>query len=814
MFMQYAAEIKSSLLASPKLQKSIQSFALARYNLETDHKLNFEDMEKEYYAKASQIIDKLIANMTSITTVRFIAFMTGNMLMRLYHQGIHIRESEWRMLQETAKLAEKKGLSLIVLPCHKSHIDYLVISYVFYRFGLALPHIAAGDNLDLPVIGPLLRSAGAFFIRRKWNDDALYTTIMREYIELLLLRGYNIEVFIEGTRSRIGKLLQPKLGILKIIMDAVMNRRVRDCLIVPMSIGYDKVIETESYVHELLGREKEKESLYQLFSSANVLNLKWGRVDIRFSQIFSLREYIEEQIKSRGDTFDPVNQSKDHDVLLQALGFRVLSDINSVSVVMPTALVGTVILTLRGRGVGRDELIRKVDWLRNEIASKGGNVADFGGMTTGMIVDRAIHDLKHLIGHRMDLLEPVFFPLKRFELSLYRNQVIHLFVPEAIVATSIYTKIKYGGPIVQQRLPYHPTLFEEASFLSHLLKGEFIYGPSGMDKNLDAAVRSLHDAKVISIEEDPGDIYGVPSSYESTRLHKTVWVSLSSEERKKGRETFDFFCFLLWPFIEAYWLAAVSLFVIVPDTLPRSRSHDAEIPPEDRLDESCWVEEKEFLDRAQAFGKTLYFEGDISYFESVNKETIKNAITRLMEMGVLLCRKFIPVPGSSSEDNELPRPMELPSVEPTVRPNQPKTPKPALPSVKSYLAVHPNWLPPENLPPVRLGSSEQHLESVHDQWVRHKPAGKLWELCEHISTFRREGKNRRDTETVSMRVLRLARIAAQAIKSGRTADMGSGASTGGQRKPGVGGSESSPVEEAGQVDGAAGRATKHERSKL
>lgn len=93
-------------------------------------------------------------------------------------------------------------MSLIFLPSHKSHIDYLVISYVFFRLGIALPHIAAGENLNLPVIGNLLKACGAFFIRRSWGNDLLYTSVMREYIEILLERGHNIEAFIEGTRSR------------------------------------------------------------------------------------------------------------------------------------------------------------------------------------------------------------------------------------------------------------------------------------------------------------------------------------------------------------------------------------------------------------------------------------------------------------------------------------------------------------------------------------------------------------------------------------------------------------------------------------
>ncbi|KAJ3083787.1 hypothetical protein HK102_000908, partial [Quaeritorhiza haematococci] len=462
----------------------------------------YQDVEREVWKRTRQIVEAMIAEMDNARVLRFSAFIVNNLLVRLYHQGIHIRESEFIEVRKYAEIAEKNRCSMIFLPCHKSHVDYLVISYVFYRLGLALPHIAAGDNLNLPVVGWILKHAGAFFIRRSWGNDSLYWAIMREYIGILLEKGHNMEAFIEGGRSRIGKLLQPKFGILKLVLEAVVDgmgwdrdhqslsapgqngkrgdgmrshHGARDAIIVPMSIGYDKVIETSSYVNELLGRPKEKESLAQLFNSAGVLQFKWGRIDVRFAKPFSLREYIESQVDRRGPSFDPITNPSDRQLVLSTLGFKVLEDINSVSVIMPTGLVGTVLLTLRGRGVGRDELIRKVNWLKREIVKKGGRVADFGGMPTGVIVDRAVQVLRDLIGTRLDLLEPVFYPVKRFELSFYRNQAIHLFISEAIISASIYATIKLGGPTTTQKVRLYPTLHTDAQFLSSLLKHEFIY---------------------------------------------------------------------------------------------------------------------------------------------------------------------------------------------------------------------------------------------------------------------------------------------------------------------------------------------------
>ncbi|KAI8842555.1 hypothetical protein BC829DRAFT_364240 [Chytridium lagenaria] len=765
-------------LAERKL-KAAQPFKKTRHGQATKKEPTLEDLETEAWATAIKIIDGMVADMNRMSVIKFVAFSVNNILVRMYHQGIHIRESEFFELKKWAEMAEKNNLSLIFLPCHKSHVDYLVISYIFYRLGLALPHIAAGDNLNLPVVGSMLKHSGAFFIRRQWGDDSMYTTIMREYIELLLTRGHNIEAFVEGTRSRIGKLLQPKFGILKIILEAILSDRVKDAIIVPMSIGYDKVIETESYVSELLGTPKEKESLFQLMNNLNILQFKWGRIDVRFSTPFSLREYVGNESVRRGVGFNPVSSVDHRNLLLQTLGYQVLSSINAVSVVMPTALVGTVILTLRGRGVGRDELIRKVNRLRRTVTLKGGNVADFGGNSTTWVVDRAIQVLRDLIGQRQDLLEPVYYPVKRFELSFYRNQVIHLFINEAILSTAMYATVKAGGPVHNQRILVVPNLENDVSFISQLLKSEFIYGPGGLHENLERTIEQMTALDVFAVDDEVGTD-GLPTGRR--------WITLSPEERRIGRETFDFYCFLLWPFLETYWLAAIACFTLIPERF---------------TDNLVWFDDRTFTNRAQFFGKSLYYEGDLSYFEAVNKETLKNAFIRLKEMGVIQYRKG-PAAGASSGQSKT----ENVTWVALNREWYPKQPLPAIPqqvvqkgkktatvipsppavttvydeavrrkAAASSFAIHHNnhastddrlgRHPDETERPTGFtmkGADEEDEQICPEEEMFCAMApiytdGKLWEMCEQIGRFRREGKNRRDTATVAIRVMRLAKLA-------------------------------------------------------
>ncbi|KAJ3000165.1 hypothetical protein HDV02_000448 [Globomyces sp. JEL0801] len=356
--------------------------------------------------------------------------------------------------------------------------------------GIGLPHIAAGDNLNMPGVGWVLRHNGAFFIRREWGGDRLYVTIMQEYVEYLLNKGYNIEAFIEGTRSRTGKLLQPKFGFLKLILESILKGKTSDAILIPVSIGYDKVIETPSYVNELLGTPKQKESIGQLLNSINLLQLRWGRIDVRFGEAFSMSDFAQKLIASGKSGIQRMNLTDQ-------------SDINRISVIMPTALVGTVLLTLRGRGVGRNELIRRVGKLKSWIIARGGQVAESGASDASVIVDR------------------VYYPLKRFELT--------------ILSVAMYATLKVGGPIRAQRIPIKTVLFKDVQFVSQLLKFEFVYDAGGLEQNLDATLNQLVSANVAVIgkeeEENPSN-GGKPGD---------LWVTLSAEERRTGRETFGIF---------------------------------------------------------------------------------------------------------------------------------------------------------------------------------------------------------------------------------------------------------------------------------
>lgn len=184
-------------------------------------------------------------------------------------------------------------------------------------------------------------------------------------------------------------------------------------------------------------------------------------------------------------------------------------------------------------------------------------------------------------------------------------------------------------------------------------------------------------------------------------------MELTDTERQRGRENFDFYCFLIWPFIEAAWLGAVSLIGLTP--LPDSSG-------------DVWIDMVKAQDNAQLLGKTLYHQGDLSYFEAVNKEALRNAYSRFAEEGIVLVAK-----GKDSK---------------------------AKPSIQ----IAKPWIPQRD---------NERGEIIL--------GGRLWDFTERIAACRREGKNRRDGATVSTRVLRLTtRLGEQLLKEKIVATQGTG----------------------------------------
>lgn len=261
----FSEEMKSRVLSNPMLVGKVRELAAKRVEVEAGEGLLGEDtmngnegvgqadrkrrrriqIEESLLEVSETLTDGMICKMESKRFIRGAYYLATQLLTRAYHQGVHVSSEEVLRLRAVAEQAAKDKHSIIFLPCHRSHVDYVSLQIICYRLGLALPTVVAGDNLNVPALGAFLQHAGAMWIRRSFGDDQLYSTLVQAYIDTLLQNGYNLECFVEGGRSRTGKLLPPKFGILSYMLDSVVGGRVSDAIICPVSTQYDKVIEVE-----------------------------------------------------------------------------------------------------------------------------------------------------------------------------------------------------------------------------------------------------------------------------------------------------------------------------------------------------------------------------------------------------------------------------------------------------------------------------------------------------------------------------------------------------------------------------------------
>eukprot|EP00002_Diphylleia_rotans_P026400 TRINITY_DN525_c0_g2_i1.p1 TRINITY_DN525_c0_g2~~TRINITY_DN525_c0_g2_i1.p1 ORF type:complete len:1229 (-),score=251.97 TRINITY_DN525_c0_g2_i1:134-3820(-) len=588
------------------------------------------------------IVDEMAAT-PSIFLVRILALALRRVFSQIY-RGIDYNEDGIEKIRQAAL----KG-PVVLVPSHKSHLDYLLISYIFFKEDFSLPMIAAGNNLNIPILGFIFRRCGAYFIRRSFANDKLYTAVFREYVTHLLQEGFPVEFFIEGGRSRSGKVLPPKLGLLSVVVDAVLDGRLSDVSVVPISIMYDKIIETKSYSSELLGAEKKKESVMGLLSARKYLSYNFGRVGVKFADPISIREYMELQQtgKDAALTSDPIGNPEHRRHFIRSLGYRITYDINRVSVAMPTSLVVSILLTMRTRGISRVELIERVDWLKSLIQTRGGQVAAFEDTPT--IVDRTLDCLGQdlvKIPRKLQLLDTVVRPRNksRLELAYYRNQILHIFNNEGIIACALssLTKNRRYRPADESSSSSVPAvplgrLLQEVRFFSHLMKYELTFKPNASSLE-DTFSQTVH----LMVKEE--SLVCIPRAQDPTSQLQTIHESEIEVDREGSnpvsvfdRESplfarasgvldesmlvasgnpihFDFLCALFWPFIDSYWAASLGLFGLLHGGM---------------------MEESQFAKRLLSISETLYQEGHIEYGDSVSSETLKNAVTLFIDMGVL-----------------------------------------------------------------------------------------------------------------------------------------------------------------------------------
>ena len=329
------------------------------------------------------------------------------------------------------------GHEIVYVPSHRSHMDYLLLSYLMYERGIVPPHIVAGINLNLPVVGTLLRKGGAFFIRRSIRGNALYSAVLSEYVAQLIAGGYSIEYFVEGGRSRTGRLLQPKGGMIVMTLRAFLRNPRKPVLFQPVYIGYEKLMEGNSYLDELSGRPKEKESIWTLlWGIPKVLKQNYGQVVVNFGEPIALNDVLarlapewDGAVVSEDEKPAWLSRTVDH------LAQQIQVHVNGAADVNPINLLALALLSTPKHAMGEADLIAQIALSKTLLAD----------MPYSDRVTVTPHSPERIIAHAEEIavLTRTPHPLgdvlgvsgdTAVLLSYFRNNVLHLFTASSWVA--------------------------------------------------------------------------------------------------------------------------------------------------------------------------------------------------------------------------------------------------------------------------------------------------------------------------------------------------------------------------------------------
>ncbi len=566
--------LRDDVLKDPKLQDAVAALA-------TEQKTTTKALLK----RAAKLHDEIAARF-DVDITRFIDWVLRAIWRRIY-DAIIVDEADLERVRQAARRGP-----LVLVPSHRSHVDYLVMSQVMLQHGMLPPHIAAGENLSFFPLGLLLRRGGAFFLRRSFKGDPLYGIVFRAYVRRLFKEGFTQEFFIEGGRSRTGKTLPPKLGLLSMLVDAWLESHVDDAVFVPCHIAYEKIVEQGSYTKELGGAAKEKESAAGLVKATKVLGGRYGKVFVTFDQPISLREHME----ARGVPHDvdggadPAVREERVRSAVAALGHRIVYGIDNAGVITAMSLVCAAFFGFRKKGIDEERLLQGARLLLEHLRRKP--EARFEGDLSDDVLRAALQTLvDDSLVHRATADERVLYRVDDnawLVLDVHKNHLLHHAVPEAIIAKALRAAGAVPGAPVELAV-----LREQAKELSRALKLEFIFKPGVPFETLfDAALQNANATGFVVVE--PGMVT-VPDDSVS-RLPKAAWHFAEN---------------LIRGFVDGYSVVVHNIA---------------------RID---GVEEKLAIGRLLEAVKAAVLAGDVTAMEAASKAIVENAVALLIERGVV-----------------------------------------------------------------------------------------------------------------------------------------------------------------------------------
>ncbi|MEI7591543.1 MAG: 1-acyl-sn-glycerol-3-phosphate acyltransferase, partial [Deltaproteobacteria bacterium] len=448
-----------------------------------------------------------------------------------------------------------------------------------------------GANMQFWPMGNFFRSCGAFFLRRSFQGDDLYRAVFNKYVQTLIDEGVPIEFFIEGGRSRTGKMAMPKYGLLSTVVQAFHDGKNDDLALVPVYLGYDRIVEESSYMKELGGEEKTKEKALDILKSSNILRKRFGNVYVNIGEPIKLKEYFASlPVKYEELALD------ERQALYRKISYEIVGAITKVSVVTPFSFISLALLSHDYRGISHDDLWECMELFRDYLSNKNVMLSRTFDEEERMIkntlqkFEQMNFISKISVDEEIDDGDEIVYSLddkKRFTIEYYKNNILHFFLPISFFALSV---IHHNDDKVFLR-----DVSTDYTFLKQFFRHEFIFDDNVSDEK--------EIAEVLSYLEANGSI----SRFGNEDASGVIVTGL-------GRKKMERFGALTKNYIESYWVVIRAVAYLKNKPLS----------------------EKDFLKRAMSLGNMLHKKGEIRRAEALSQANFLNAMRYLREQGLLI----------------------------------------------------------------------------------------------------------------------------------------------------------------------------------
>lgn len=494
-----------------------------------------------------------------------------------YDEALHYDRAR---LEEIYELTQRHPL--VFLPSHKSNLDHLVLQYALHENGHPPNHTAGGINMNFFPVGPLVRRSGVFFIRRTFKDNPVYKFVLRQYVDYLIEKRFSLEWYIEGGRSRSGKLLPPRLGLMAYVADAYKRGKAEDVYLIPVSISYDQIQDVGDYVAEQRGGKKKKESFGWFLKVVRSLRRRYGQIYISFGDPLSLRETLGEPDEAREPAPDEQN------LAIQKLAFEVAVRIDRVTPVTATSLVTLALLGVGDRALSIDETRFVLDPLLEYVQRRKVPVTNAFELEADEGLRAALDALVEsgVVSCFSEGPEVVFGIDQHLTAAYYRNTTIHFFLAGAIAELALLrsAEAEVTGPRAE--------FLEEALRLRDLLKFEFFFAEKeDFRQELEADLDLRADGWPGAMDAGADEILALVRRMRPLLSHR-----------------------ILRPFLEAYQVVADAL---------------EQLPADAAFDESA------FLASCSGLGKQYVLQRRIRSPESVSRVLFQTALKLAANRGLL-----------------------------------------------------------------------------------------------------------------------------------------------------------------------------------